>query len=141
MPDLVVTVDSTTKQLPESVRTRLATDLPPGASSWDDLEDMPAVIAAGGPYLKGYILDTLFAGIHFCFSGYFTANGRSEISFLHNITSTVCARIPLAYLASRTFPHTLLPMGLATASGSLVSVGICLVAYRVLKPRFVGAGR
>ena len=47
MPDLVVTVDSTTKQLPESVRTRLATDLPPGASSWDDLEDMPAVIAAG----------------------------------------------------------------------------------------------
>ena len=32
-------------------------------------------------------------------------------------------------------------MGLATASGSLVSVGICLVAYRVLKPRFVGAGR
>lgn len=101
----------------------------------------PAVIAAGGPYLKGYILDTLFAGIHFCFSGYFTANGRSEISFLHNITSTVCARIPLAYLASRTFPHTLLPMGLATASGSLVSVGICLVAYRVLKPRFVGAGR
>ena len=101
----------------------------------------PAVIAAGGPYLKGYILDTLVAGIHFCFSGYFTANGRSEISFLHNITSTVCARIPLAYLASRTFPQTLLPMGLATASGSLVSVGICLVAYRVLKPRFVGAGR
>lgn len=103
----------------------------------------PAVIAAGGPYLKGYIIDTIFAGIHFCFSGYFTANGRSEISFLHNITSIVCARIPLAYLASRTFPDTLLPMGLATACGSLVSVGICVVAYRVLKPKFlrVVAGR
>ena len=47
MPDLVVTVDSTTKQLPESVRTKLAADLPPGISSWDDLEDKPPVIAAG----------------------------------------------------------------------------------------------
>jgi putative MATE family efflux protein len=101
----------------------------------------PAVIAAGGPYLKGYIIDTIFAGIHFCFSGYFTANGRSEISFLHNITSIVCARIPLAYLASKAYPDTLFPMGLATVSGSLVSVAICLVAYKVLKPRFVGAGR
>lgn len=96
-----------------------------------------AVIAAGGPYLKGYIFDTIFAGIHFCFSGYFTANGRSEISFLHNITSIVCARVPLAYLASKAYPDTLFPMGLATVSGSLVSVGICLVAYRVLKPRFL----
>ena len=87
--------------------------------------------------MKGYIIDTIFAGIHFCFSGYFTANGRSEISFLHNITSIVCARIPLAYLASRAFPDTLLPMGLATASGSLVSVGICVVAYRMLRPRFL----
>ena len=47
MPDLVVTVDSVTKQLPEAVRTRLAADLPPGISSWDDLEDKPPVIAAG----------------------------------------------------------------------------------------------
>ncbi|WP_432642461.1 MATE family efflux transporter [Acidaminococcus sp.] len=100
----------------------------------------PDVIAAGGPYLKGYIFDTTFAGIHFSFSGYFTANGRSEISFLHNLVSIVCARIPLAYLTSQMFPDTLLPMGLATASGSLVSVVICVVAYRVLKPKFLHAG-
>lgn len=100
----------------------------------------PDVIAAGGPYLKGYIFDTIFAGIHFSFSGYFTANGRSEISFLHNLISIVCARIPLAYLTSRMFPETLLPMGLATASGSLVSVVICVAAYRILKPKFLRAG-
>lgn len=49
MPDLVVTVDSVTKQLPESVRTKLAEDLPSGGgvSSWDDLEDKPPVIAEG----------------------------------------------------------------------------------------------
>ena len=35
-------------------------------------------------------------------------------------------RVPGAYLASRLFPETLFPMGLATALGSLVSVLVCV---------------
>ena len=31
------------------------------------------------------------------------------------------------------FPTTLLPMGLATAAGSLVSVLVCVVAYAILR--------
>lgn len=95
----------------------------------------PAVICAGAPYLRGYIVDVLFAGFHFSFSGFFCAWGRSEFSFIHNVISIVLARIPLVYAASKAFPDTLLPMGLATAGGSLVSVGICLVLYRKLKGR------
>lgn len=93
----------------------------------------PEVIGAGAPYLRGYIVDTLFAGIHFSFSGFFCACGRSEFSFIHNVISIVLARIPLVYAASKAFPATLLPMGLATAGGSLVSVGICLVLYKKLR--------
>ena len=93
----------------------------------------PEVISAGAPYLRGYIVDTLFAGIHFSFSGFFCACGRSEFSFFHNVISIVLARIPLVYAASKAFPATLLPMGLATAGGSLVSVGICLVLYKKLR--------
>ena len=74
--------------------------------------------------------------MHFCFSGYFCAYGRSEISFIHNIISITTARIPLAYLASRAFPTTLLPMGLATATGSVVSIVICVACYLWLRPRF-----
>ena len=92
-----------------------------------------AVAAAGGPYLRGYILDCCFAGVHFCFSGYFCAIGRSELSFLHNITAVVLVRVPGAYLTSRYFPATLLPMGLATAAGSLLSVIICVIAFLVLR--------
>ena len=88
-----------------------------------------AVLLDGCEYLMSYSFDVLFAGIHFCFSGYFCAYGRSSFSFLHNSISIVCARVPLAYLASRYFPNTLLPMGLATATGSLVSVVICVVVY------------
>lgn len=93
----------------------------------------PEVISAGAPYLRGYIVDTLFAGIHFSFSGFFCACGRSEFSFFHNVISIVLARIPLVYAASKAFPATLLPMGLATAGGSLVSIGICLVLYKKLR--------
>lgn len=93
----------------------------------------PAVICAGAPYLRGYIVDVLFAGFHFSFSGFFCAWGRSEFSFIHNVISIVLARIPLVYAASKAFPDTLLPMGLATACGSLVSVGICLVLYKKLR--------
>ena len=96
---------------------------------------------AGGAYLQGYIFDCIFAGIHFCFSGYFCACGRSELSFLHNVVSIVTARIPLVYLTSIWYPMTLFPMGLATATGSLVSVVICISAFLYLRnhgnPAFV----
>ena len=56
------------------------------------------VIAAGGQYMHGYIFDCLFAGIHFCFSGYFCACGKSMISFIHNISGVALVRVPGAYL-------------------------------------------
>ena len=93
----------------------------------------PGVISAGGEYLRGYILDCIFAGIHFSFSGYFCACGKSGLSFLHNIIAILLVRIPGVYLTSVMFPETLLPMGLATAMGSLTSVVICVIAFAVLE--------
>ncbi len=90
-------------------------------------------ILAGGQYLRGYIWDCFFAGIHFSFSGYFCACEKSGISFLHNIVAIVLMRVPGVYLTSKLFPATLLPMGLATATGSLVSVIICVIAYCVIE--------
>ena len=81
-----------------------------------------AAVLVGEQYLCGYIWDSFFAGVQFSFSGYFCACGRSGLSFLHNFLSIVCVRIPGAYLTSRLFPQTLLPMGLANAAGSLFSI-------------------
>ena len=91
-----------------------------------------AVAAAGGEYLRGYIWDSVFAGLHFSFSGYFCALGKSGLSFLHNITAIVLVRIPGAWLMSTRFPETLYPMGLATAFGSLLSAVICVVTFVIL---------
>ena len=94
-----------------------------------------AVIAAGAWYLRGYIWDCFFAGVHFSFSGYFCAYGRSELSFIHNILSIVLVRVPGAYFMSKWFPDTLLPMGLATACGSILSVTVCVIMYVTLRKK------
>lgn len=90
------------------------------------------VVRLGGQYLRGYVWDCIFAGVHFCFSGYFCAVGKSSISFLHNIIAIAVMRIPGVYLTSELFPTTLFPMGLATASGSIISVVICVIAFTIV---------
>lgn len=95
----------------------------------------PAVVLSGGQYLRGYIWDCVFAGIHFCFSGFFCAYGKSGISFLHNTLSILLVRVPGAYFMSKLFASTLLPMGLAAAAGSLLSVLICVAAFVYLRRR------
>lgn len=87
------------------------------------------VIRLGDQYLRGYVWDCVLAGMHFCFSGFFCACGWSILSFIHNVAAIIIARIPLAYLASVMFPDTLYPMGMATNTGSLLSVLICVGAY------------
>ncbi len=91
--------------------------------------DNTAVIRSGCQYMRGYVWDCIFAGIHFSFSGYFCACGLSGISFLHNLLSILCVRIPLSYFASKYFTDTLFPMGLASPAGSALSVLICTVAF------------
>ena len=49
-----------------------------------------------------------------------------------NVIAVFLVRVPAVYLASRAFPDTLFPMGLATATGSLLSVLLCLFFFFLL---------
>ena len=93
------------------------------------------VAVAGGQYLRGYIWDSFLGGIQFSFSGYFCALGRSGLSFLHNVLSILLVRVPGAYLTSVWFPNNLMPMGLASAAGSLFSAVVCVGVYLWLRKR------
>lgn len=99
------------------------------------------VVRMGGGYLQGYVWDCVLAGIHFCFSGYFTACGRAYISFAHNFIAIVLVRVPLAYWASSAYPATLYPMGLVTCGGSLLSAVICVGVYVWMRRKAVREGR
>ena len=94
-----------------------------------------AVAVMGGQYLRSYIWDCMLAGVHFCFSGYFCACGKSGISFIHNSLSIILARIPGAYLTSLYFPNNLYPMGLAAPAGSILSDVICVIAFVYLNKK------
>lgn len=99
--------------------------------------DEKKVIMYGGEYLRTYSLDCVFAAIHFCFGGYFCGSKHSAISFIHNVISVVCIRIPGAYLATVLFPETLLPMGLSAPMGSLLSAVICIYFYKRIQASVV----
>ena len=107
-----------------AVAVQLAADGIVGLFTTDAL-----VAAAGGQYLRGYIWDSFLGGIQFSFSGYFCALGRSGLSFLHNFLSILLVRVPGAYWTSAMFPDKLMPMGLASAAGSLFSSLVCVGAY------------
>ena len=91
--------------------------------------DDPDVVRFGTQYLRAYIIDCMFASVHFCFSGYFSCIGLSIWSFIHNALSIVLVRIPGAYAASKLYPDDLFPMGLAAPMGSLLSDLICAAVF------------
>ena len=97
-----------------------------------------AVISAGGQYLRGYIFDCIFAGIHFSFSGYFCACGKSGLSFMHNIIAVALVRVPGVYFTSKLFLRHFCRWGLRRRR-ALVSVIICVIAFAVISRRVKAA--
>ena len=93
----------------------------------------PVVQTLAVQYMCTYVLDCVVAGIHFPFSGFFSASGLSILSFIHNLCSVILVRIPGAWLATKLFPDTLYAMGLAAPAGSLLSALICIGFYVALR--------
>lgn len=95
----------------------------------------PIVQALAVQYMCTYVFDCVVAGIHFPFSGFFSASGLSILSFIHNLCSVILVRIPGAWLATKLFPDSLYAMGIAAPAGSLLSALICIGFYIVLRKK------
>lgn len=89
----------------------------------------PDVISAAGEYLRTYSIDCILVAVTFCLNGYLCGIGKSTVTFIHNTISIFVVRIPVAFVLSSMFPETLLPMGLASPAGSLISIIILLVYF------------
>ncbi len=89
----------------------------------------PVVQELAAQYMRTYVLDCVVAGIHFPFSGFFSACNVSILSFIHNLCSVLLIRIPGAWLATQLYPDTLYAMGLAAPAGSMLSALICIFFY------------
>lgn len=93
------------------------------------------VILQANEYIKTYSIDCILVGVVFCINGYLSGMSKSLVTFAHSTASIFLVRIPAAYLLSRLFPDTLLPMGLASPLGSVMSIIILAVYFRVQKRR------
>lgn len=91
------------------------------------------VIAAAGEYLRTYSIDCILVAVTFCLNGYLCGIGKSAVTFIHNTISIFTVRIPVAFVLSAIFPNTLLPMGLASPAGSLLSIIILSIYFFTIK--------
>ena len=91
------------------------------------------VVRLGATYMHAYVFDCAIASFHFCFSGFFVAQGYAFVSFIQNVVSIVLMRVPGAYFAAKLFPDTLFPMGLAAPAGGLIQIAILVTVYVVYR--------
>ena len=102
-------------------------------SSWFSKD--PLVIRSAGLYLRTYSIDCIIVAFSFCLNGYFCSINKSIVVLVHNAISSFCVRIPLVMLLNKLFPESMLPMGLASPIGSLVSLVICGIYLLILRKK------
>lgn len=90
-----------------------------------------SVLAEANQYLKTYSIDCILVGFTFCVNGYLCGISKSFVPFIHNTVSIFFVRVPSAYFLSSIFPNSMLPMGLASPLGSLLSIIILSVYLAV----------
>lgn len=97
--------------------------------------DDSAVIAPGFEYLKAYCFDIFFTAILFNALGYFNGYGKTGFTMINGIIGAFLFRIPLAYAFSLISPVSIFVIGLATPSGTLFQLFLCLIGYIHLQKR------
>jgi len=95
----------------------------------------PTIVSFGAQYLRSYSWDCIFAGIHFCFSGYFTSREKALIPFFYNIAAVATIRIPVAYYTSIRYPDNLYPMGIGAPLGSILCSVIALIVFIIIEKK------
>ena len=77
-----------------------------------------------------YSLDILMVSFVFCFNGFFSGYGKTTFTMLNCVLSTFLVRVPLVYLFSILPNTSLLLIGIAAPTASLVQIVMQLIYYR-----------
>lgn len=95
----------------------------------------PEVLKQANDYIKTYAIDFVLVAFAFCINGYLCGCEKSIVTFIHNVLSIFCVRIPVAWVLSNAFPNSLEPMGLASPLGSVLSLVILGIYFAMKKHR------
>jgi putative MATE family efflux protein len=100
------------------------------------------VIAIGSVYLRFISGDALLASIVFCLLGLLLGAGRTNVTLLNSVISSIVLRVPLAYLLAKTFRLGIGGVGLAIILATLGSLAFLstYVASGKWKRSVIGQG-
>ncbi|MFA6796424.1 MAG: MATE family efflux transporter [Bacilli bacterium] len=97
--------------------------------------DDAAVIEPGYEYLKAYCFDIFFTAILFNALGYFNGYSKTAFTMVNGIIGAFAFRVPLSYLFSLITPVSIFLIGLATPSGTLFQIILCIIWYILLQKK------
>ncbi len=95
----------------------------------------PEVLKQADEYIRTYAIDFVLVAFTFCINGYLCGCEKSFVTFIHNVLSIFCIRIPVAWILSNAYPDSLEPMGLASPLGSVLSLIILGIYFALRKHR------
>lgn len=90
----------------------------------------PAVIAHGALYMRTYSFDALLVCLVFCLNGFFSGCGHTGFTLFNCLFSTFAVRVPLVILVANLPGVTMLHIGLAAPTASIVQIIIQFIYYR-----------
>ena len=86
--------------------------------------DDGGVAAQGALYLRTYSIDCILVAFVFCLNGFFSGCGRTGFSMANTLIATFCVRAPAVLLISLQPWATMLHIGLAAPSASLLQIAV-----------------
>lgn len=80
-------------------------------------------------YLSGFALEAIITSVLFSFIGYFNGHNQTVFVLIQGLIQSFLVRLPMAYVMSRMFKDSLVYIGAAAPTATLVGIVINLVFF------------
>ena len=88
-----------------------------------------AVVARSFEYLRGFAPEAVVTSILFSFYGYFNGHSRSTFVMVQGLIQSFLIRLPVSYVMSIRENASLMGIGLAAPSATVIGILICVGYY------------
>lgn len=82
-------------------------------------------------YLSGFALEAIITSVLFSFIGYFNGHNQTVFVLIQGLIQSFLVRLPMAYVMSRLFKDSLVYIGAAAPTATLVGIVINLVYFLI----------
>ena len=89
-------------------------------------------------YLEGFALEAIITSVLFSFIGYFNGHNQTVFVLVQGLIQSFLVRLPMAYVLSKLYTDSLVYIGAAAPTATLVGIIINLLYFQVYSRRIRG---